>query len=54
MNCERKPALYQCVDADLRHRGKTRGDQSERALARISSGRGAMSWHPGTFSRAPR
>jgi hypothetical protein len=37
-----------------RNGGKTRGDQGERALARISSGRGGMSWQPGTFSRAPR
>jgi hypothetical protein len=34
--------------------GKTRGDQRERSLARISSGKGGMSWQPGTFSRAPR
>ena len=38
----------------LRNGGKTQGDQRERSLARISSGKGGMSWQPGTFSRAPR
>ncbi len=36
------------------NRGKTRGRQGERALARIISGRGGMAWLPGTASRAPR
>ena len=34
--------------------GKTQGDQDERTLARISSGKGGMAWLPGMFSRAPR
>src|SRR5215831_1095063 len=35
-------------------RGKTRGDQSGRALARMISGRYGMAVAPGTTSRSPR
>jgi hypothetical protein len=35
-------------------RGKSRGGQGERALARMIWGSGGMTWLPGTANRAPR
>jgi hypothetical protein len=35
-------------------RGKSRGGQGDRALARMIWGSGGMTWLPGTANRAPR
>jgi hypothetical protein len=42
------------IDRLLRKRGKSRGGQGERALARMIWGSGGMTWLPGTANRAPR
>jgi hypothetical protein len=43
--------VQKCVK---RKRGKSRGGQGERALARMIWGSGGMTWLPGTANRAPR
>jgi hypothetical protein len=53
----REPVAYK-IDQHLRRkpgkRGKSRGGQGERALARMIWGSGGMTWLPGTANRAPR
>ena len=45
---------YQSLMPKMRKRGKSRGGQGERALARMIWGIGGMTWLPGTANRAPR
>ena len=40
--------------SEQRKRGKSRGGQGDRALARMIWGSGGMTWLPGTANRAPR
>jgi hypothetical protein len=47
-------AVGQRLGVHHRKRGKSRGGQGERALARMIWGSGGMTWLPGTANRAPR
>ena len=56
---QKNPAKNRQKDKDARwtkkrKRGKSRGGQGDRALARMIWGSGGMTWLPGTANRAPR
>jgi hypothetical protein len=50
----KRSTVFKWLTPTLRKRGKSRGGQGERALARMIWGSGGMTWLPGTANRAPR
>jgi hypothetical protein len=46
--CVRDAARPVELHSEIGKRGKIRGGQGERAMAKISSDRGGMGWQPGT------